>query len=229
MESFVVQRAAVDANVKTLCNIDKDATVDMALIAHLGGAGGLQAVQAEFVQKCSPIEDGSRTLCIAVAAGKQLMRSDLYAMMGEGIQLQVKTMQEALESLSKGVTPKTASALSAWQQSFWLSLPQFYKCASPGSSGSRKEVGMPAFEKDVAMLQSQEKKDVKVLEGLECWAPFMGSEMVKSLDDLRKASSAGAKKRTIKAAAEAKPSGSKSQPSAQESAEQAVMAMLKRR
>eukprot|EP00971_Amphidinium_carterae_P193751 3844407-Amphidinium_carterae.1 len=228
-EHYKAFEAAVDANVKTLCNIDKDAVVDMALIAHLGGEGGLKAVQQEFVQKCSPIGDGSRTLAMAVAAGKQLMKSDLYAMMGEGIQLQVKTMQEALESLAKSVTPKRPSVLSTWQQSFWLSLPQFYKCASSGSSGSRKEVGMAAFEKDVALLQTQERKDVKVLEGLECWSPFMGSEMVQSLDELRKSSNAGAKKRTMKAAAEAKPSGSKSQPTAQESAEQAVMAMLKRR
>eukprot|EP00971_Amphidinium_carterae_P327211 6458418-Amphidinium_carterae.1 len=161
-------------------------------------------------------KDISATPSIAATSGRRLMNSDLYAMMGEGIQLQVKTMHEAIESLAKSVTPKKPSALSTWQQSFWLSLPKFYKCASPGSSGSTKEVGIAAFEKDVALLQSQEKKDVKVLEGLECWAPFMGSDMVKTLDALRKASSAGAKKRTMKATAEAKPSGSKSQPFAQE-------------
>eukprot|EP00971_Amphidinium_carterae_P158844 3149503-Amphidinium_carterae.1 len=93
-----------------------------------------------------------------------------------------------------------------------------------------KEVGIPAFEREIVLLQSQEKKDVRVLEGLECWIPFMIAEMVKRLDSLRTVSNAGAKKRTIKAAvATAKPASSKSLPSAQESAEQAVMAMLKRR
>eukprot|EP00971_Amphidinium_carterae_P175502 3478968-Amphidinium_carterae.1 len=110
----------------------------------------------------------------------------LYAMMGEGIQLQVKTNARGHRVFGEERDSKAQSA-------------QVLQVCEPGIIGVRKEVGIAAFEKDVALLQ---KKDVKVLEGLECRTPFMmGSDMVKRLDALCKASSAGAKKRTMKATA----------------------------
>eukprot|EP00971_Amphidinium_carterae_P336072 6472233-Amphidinium_carterae.2 len=224
--------AAVDANVKTLCNIDKDAIVDVTVIAQLGGEGGLKALQTEFTQKCGPVAGNKRTLSMAVAASKILLKSDMVAMMPEGVQLQVRSMQETLESLSKRVTPKRPTAFTAWQQGFWLSLPSFYlSSASTGANGSKSKVGIEAFEKDIATLESSDRKDVKVLESLECWTPFMTDEMGQRVDALRKSSNVGAKKRPLKSASatESKPSGAKTAPTATESAEQAVMAMLRRR
>eukprot|EP00971_Amphidinium_carterae_P023882 470909-Amphidinium_carterae.1 len=203
----------------------------MAVVAELGGQGGLEAIQKDFVAKCGPKPDGSRTLAVAAAEAKKVVKSEVCAMMPEGLQLQFKSMHECLDALLRKATPKKPSAFSTWQHGLWMSLPNFYKSAGPASTDAGVKVGIAAFAADIAMLEGQSKKNVQILEGLEIWLPFMSAEMEASLDAIRKASTSGAKKRKLLSASapETKSTGTKSQPTATESAEQAVMAMLRRR
>eukprot|EP00971_Amphidinium_carterae_P041192 808948-Amphidinium_carterae.1 len=76
--------------MKTLLNLDKHAKIDVELISHLGGPGGLTALERSFTTQCAALADNTRSLSTAASNAKLVMTSDLYHMMPEGAQLQIK-------------------------------------------------------------------------------------------------------------------------------------------
>eukprot|EP00971_Amphidinium_carterae_P288516 5728698-Amphidinium_carterae.1 len=222
-------QAQLDINYKTLLNTDRNATIDYELIQHMGGAGGLKALEDAFTSQCGPLENNMRTLDEAATASKKLVSGDLFHMVSEAAQLQVQKMADVVQNLAKNKTPTCVSSPSTWQATLWTSLPNYFVHGGTSDKSATALYGVPALEKAISDLQTSSSKDAKQIERLEVWLPFMSAQSEKDLDSLRKDTARGKKRQPKAHAVDAKGTESKDKGAGQSEAEQAVLAMLKRR
>eukprot|EP00971_Amphidinium_carterae_P156266 3098258-Amphidinium_carterae.1 len=222
-------QAQLDINYKTLLNTDRNASIDYELIQHMGGAGGLKALEEAFTLQCGPLENNKRTLDMAASASMKLVSGDFFHMVSEAAQLQVRKMAEVVQNLAKQKTPTSVSSPSTWQATLWASLPNFFDHEGSWDKSATTPKGVPAMEQAIVDLQKSSAKDVKQIERLEVWLPFLSAQSEKDLDGLRKDIARGKKPPPKAHAADAKATESKDNGAGQSEAEQAVLAMLKRR
>eukprot|EP00971_Amphidinium_carterae_P347739 6489896-Amphidinium_carterae.1 len=207
-------------NVKTLVSIDPLATIDVEVMGHIGRTGGLTAMQKQVESEWLPAENSTApTVEDALKGMDALMKTDLYRFTTESIQSEItacRTMIAALASHRPALRPP-ATPSAPWLCKWWLQMQHF--------------TGMLRL---LQLLTTQgatrvKPTDAAALNPFVCWFSESHQSSYASLQQSG-ASNARAKatKRCIESAS--KPaSSSDTGTSAQQEAEAAVMAMLKRK
>eukprot|EP00971_Amphidinium_carterae_P149284 2959900-Amphidinium_carterae.1 len=93
-------------------------------------------------------------------------------------------MSDVLQSLAKNQCPKKVVSPSAWQQSFWSNLPSFFTYTDAKTNNGVECVGSDAWTRQIKALTDATEKDIRAVEALECWLPFMSLAMDKEIADL---------------------------------------------
>eukprot|EP00971_Amphidinium_carterae_P191342 3796688-Amphidinium_carterae.1 len=228
-------QADVQANMKSLLAIDRCAEADVLFLKHVCGDGGAMALQKRFEDQCLPTEIGDRSLGDAVKSADALEKSDLFDMLTTEKQAQMKSAISVVRSLDRKQRPTVISSGTDWLQKVWLLIARFFAYSEPAADDETKSVtcyGTAAMHKYLASITENDKTaTADELDQIDPWASWLDSEMATKLAEAKKKSQAKAKTEgKKKPAAKAKPAAvERKVSSAEADAEQAVMAMLRRK
>eukprot|EP00971_Amphidinium_carterae_P292954 5816332-Amphidinium_carterae.1 len=202
------------------------AKIDVALLDHIGQAEGLQGLRLQLAEDDLNLEEKAEK-------GRKMLTSEAYLFIDSKVQSEIKTMVDIVSNLASTRRPRKPTAQTEWQIATWASLINLFSV--PAASASPDAVvpirGEVAVAECLDKLKLKDVKDVKLLEQLEVWLPLMNADQSKQVEEAR--GKLGAKDKRAQAKKADMESKDKRKvmktSSAEQDAEAAVMAMLKRK
>eukprot|EP00971_Amphidinium_carterae_P349184 6490887-Amphidinium_carterae.1 len=222
--------------MKALLGIDKGADADVLFLKHVCGEGGASALQATFERTCLRLEDGSRSIADAVECADKIVKSDLFGALTTEKQAQMKSAVAVLRSLKSNQRPASISSGTEWLKGVWVKVAKYFKHErvedSTQGASTIAVYGKEAMHEYITSLTQKGKSaTAEEIAFIEHWSAWIDSDKLAELATVKKKQQEKSKAEGKKKAA-AKPKAvaeGKKVSTAEIDAEQAVLAMLRRK